>query len=1248
MNKYLPSIIVAAMLLMGLGNASAAGAHTYIGSKNIGITSFPNEKPLSNVVRQDDLESVAPAQVNELIIIDAAVPDKHLFYKNLKQNAEIKEIASEKDGLEQLTQILYQYQNLDVLHVVSHADDGIIYLGNSQVTEQFLKQKTDTFPSLNYALKEGADVLLYGCNLGAGKAGEALIEFIANQAHVDVAASDDLTGDFLLGGDWELEVSTGKIDSIKLWSSESEIQYSHVLATPVFNSPPEITNISPGGGTLNVELNLEGGANYVVLPDGATAPTNVQVQSGTDGDDNAAIIKHSTDGSNAANTVFTTVINGVSSETSYDVYVTGYDKNEEDKSGANDTQPVKIDLTTSALGEAPSGLQTFAGIAIINNIGQTNDGYFNLTRSDGSGANNALRADQYGAYINDSSAAASSFTSSIKINMTVSGYFQITDITLGEYQTGGAATTNNFKDITVKGYKDGVTVAQSTPYTPPSDTYITDYTSISWADFSGVNVDEFEVFYTVSTGDKQFDFNLIDFSIAGMNTATNEAPTITINDTNLAYIENDAAIQIDASATLSDEDGDADWDNGKLMVQITANNEAGDELSISDNIVGSINTDGTNIRDNTTVIGTLSASEGTVTNDTALTVTFNSNATNVLVQQVLRAIHYRNTSDDPVTSNRTITFTATDKNDAVASDTRTIVFTAANDQPTLSATGRDPTFSEGGAAQSLFSGAMAATVESGQTLTAMTLTVTNVNDGASEVLGFDGSNVQLTNGFNVGSTTTNSLNVSVVVDGTTATVSFSGATLSPALLQTLVNAITYSNNSLNPNTLNRVITITSLTDSGSNTGSNDNVNSALAVTSTVTVVAIGDTVAPTVIIGSDQTELKAGETASLTFILSEASSDFAVGDITVVGGSLSGFSGSGTSYSATFTPDADRTAAATIDVAGSTFTDSAGNDNTAATQLSISLDTVLPGISIASDKPSLKAGETASLSFILSEASSDFADGDITVVGGSLSGFSGSGTSYSAMFTPDNDRTAAATIDVAANAFTDSAGNNNTAATQLSISLDTVLPGISIASDKPSLKAGETANLSFTLSEASSDFSVSDITVVGGSLSGFSGSGTSYSAMFTPDNDRTAAATIDVAANAFTDSAGNNNTAATGLSIGLDTVLPGISIASDKPNLKAGETASLSFTLSEASSDFAESDINVVGGSLSSFSGSGTSYSATFTPDADRTAAATVDIAANSFTDSAGNDNTAATQLSISLDTVLPGISIASDKPSLK
>ena len=164
----------------------------------------------------------------------------------------------------------------------------------------------------------------------------------------------------------------------------------------------------------------------------------------------------------------------------------------------------------------------------------------------------------------------------------------------------------------------------------------------------------------------------------------NDSPTISINNANLSYTEDEVAKQIDSASSISDVDGNSDWNGGTLVVQITANNEAADELSIPDAIVGSINTSGTNILNGMTVIGTLSASEGTVTNGTALTITFNSSATNTLVQQTSQAISYRNTSTNPGTSNRTVTYTVTDKNSASSSDTRTIVVTAVdNETPTI-------------------------------------------------------------------------------------------------------------------------------------------------------------------------------------------------------------------------------------------------------------------------------------------------------------------------------------------------------------------------------------------------------------------------------------------------------------------------------------------------------------------------------------------------------------------------------------
>ena len=332
-------------------------------------------------------------------------------------------------------------------------------------------------------------------------------------------------------------------------------------------------------------------------------------------------------------------------------------------------------------------------------------------------------------------------------------------------------------------------------------------------------------------------------------TAINDAPSISINSSTLAYTENATATAIDAAATVSDSDGDADWDGGKLEVQITANNEAADEISISDTDGDgtAITISGTNILSNGTDIGDLNTSEGTVTNGTKLTITFDSDATNANVQEVLQSICYRSTSDDPGTSNRTVTFTATDNNSGSNSDTRTIGFTPINDEPTLAATGINPAFTEGGGAAVVFGSASASTVESGQTLSAFSITVTNVNDGSYEILLLDGTAIMLTHGTS-GTTASNSLSYSVSVSGTTASLSLSGGRLSTFALQSLVNEISYQNNSQTPNTSDRVVSIISLTDSGVSTGSNDNVNDILSVVSTLTVLAVND--APTISINS--------------------------------------------------------------------------------------------------------------------------------------------------------------------------------------------------------------------------------------------------------------------------------------------------------------------------------------------------------------------------------------------------------------
>ncbi|NUF17446.1 hypothetical protein HUN18_17565, partial [Acinetobacter lactucae] len=81
-----------------------------------------------------------------------------------------------------------------------------------------------------------------------------------------------------------------------------------------------------------------------------------------------------------------------------------------------------------------------------------------------------------------------------------------------------------------------------------------------------------------------------------------------------------------------------------------------------------------------------------------------------------------------------------------------------------------------------------------------------------------------------------------------------------------------------------------------------------------------------------------------------------------------------------------------------------------------------------------------------------------------------------------------------------------------------------MTADDLALAAGETANISFTFSEAVTGFDASDIVVVGGSLTGLTTTDNiTWTAVFTPDGTGTAPS-ISVADSTYTDLAGNLGT----------------------------------------------------------------------------------------------------------------------------
>ncbi|WP_078194834.1 BapA/Bap/LapF family large adhesin [Acinetobacter baumannii] len=401
-------------------------------------------------------------------------------------------------------------------------------------------------------------------------------------------------------------------------------------------------------------------------------------------------------------------------------------------------------------------------------------------------------------------------------------------------------------------------------------------------------------------------------------------------------------------------------------------------------------------------------------------------------------------------------------------------------------------------------------------------------------------------------------------------------------------------------------------------------NVSTPVTGTVTV----DATAPTLAITTDDLALAAGEDANITFTFSEAVAGFDVSDITVVGGTLTGLTTTDNiTWTAVFTPDGTGTAPS-IAVADGSYTDVVGNLGTGDVLDGTDgfvVDIVPPTLAITTDDLALAAGETANITFTFSEAVTGFDVSDIAVVGGTLGALTTTDNiTWTAVFTPDGTGTAPS-ISVADNTYTDLAGNLGTGDVLDGTDgfvVDIVPPTLAITTDDLALAAGESANITFTFSEAVTGFDVSDIAVVGGTLGALTTTDNiTWTAVFTPDGTGTAPS-ISVADNTYTDLAGNLGTGdvldgTDGFVV--DIVPPTLAITTDDLALAAGESANITFTFSEAVAGFDANDITLVGGTLSALvTTDNITWTAVFTPDGTGTAPS-IAVADGSYTDLAGN-----------------------------
>ncbi len=323
--------------------------------------------------------------------------------------------------------------------------------------------------------------------------------------------------------------------------------------------------------------------------------------------------------------------------------------------------------------------------------------------------------------------------------------------------------------------------------------------------------------------------------------SVNDPPAVTAGNT-VTYTENHAATAISPAATVTDVD--AIWfSGGSLTVSLTANGTPADQLTIG-NIgtgVGQIGISGNTVSFQGIAFGTFSGG----VNGADLTINFFTNTapTPAAVQALLRDVQFSNTSDDPSTDARIVTFILNDGGNTggppnlTGSDTATINVATVNDAPVLdldgtaAGTGAILAYTENQAATAVAPDATVSDVDStnfnGGILnigfaangsTADQLSIGNQGSGAGQI-GVSGNTVTFS-GTPIGTFTGGA-------NGGNLVISFTSDAATTTAIQALTRQILYANSSETPSLAPRSLLFT-MTDGDGNANGGADVASAMA------------------------------------------------------------------------------------------------------------------------------------------------------------------------------------------------------------------------------------------------------------------------------------------------------------------------------------------------------------------------------------------------------------------------------------
>ncbi|MGB3124235.1 MAG: Ig-like domain-containing protein [Pseudomonas sp.] len=1159
---------------------------------------------------QADAPAVSPVAVpgQTVLFVDARVKDSASLLQGVAPGTQVVQLDASKDGLQQIADYLDTHQGVSSVQVIAHGNAGDLWLGTTYLSADNVAARSAVLGQIGKDMNVGGDILIYACYTAEGQRGVDFVDSLAALTGRDVAASTNRTG---VGGDWNLEIATGSIESANVLSTKAMSEYQWGLATWTATN-----NLDSGANSLRAELALAQNGDIVTFSASMTVNLNSEL----------LVNKNITIDGDLNN-------DGVA-----DVTLSGQYKTRVIEVASGSTVVLDGLVITKGLAAGDGANSGFtAGNALgggILNAGNLTLRNVTVTANAASGGGGGGGVTPiYAGGSGGGGGGVGGAGGGSGGNTTAQGrptYFG----TAGGSGAGGIG--GSYDSVHLGGRGGAVSGAGGTGGTSGASGYSVGGNG-GTAGIGGI---------TVGGGGGGSGWNKVGGIGGSAAGGIYNSGTLTVVGTSHITGNIAAGGGGGGGGGLASYGGSVDnggaagqgiggiWNKGTLL--ITAANFS----ALSGNVGGSGSGGGasgggtngssptavTNLRNDGTLnqnfieppTATIVVADTTLSiGETSLvTITFSTAVTGFTNADLTVA----NGSLSAVSSgDGGITWTATfTPNSAISDNTNLITLDNTGVQSvTGSVVGVGTSESNNYIVDTIRPTASIVVADTSLVIGETSLVTITFSEA---VTGFTNADLTIANGT--------LSNVSSSDGGTTWT-----ATLTPtSSVNDATNLITLNNSGVN--------------DIAGNAGSGNTDSNNYAV----------NTVRPTATVVVADTVLAIGETSLVTITFSEAVTGFTTADLTVANGSVSGLSSSdgGVTWTGTLTPTnsiTDTTNVVTLDNTG--VSNQAGNAGSGSTNSNnYAVDTQRPTATVLVANSSLAIGQSSQVTITFSEAVSGFTNADLTVANGSLSAVSSSdgGITWTATLTPSAAVTDSTNLITLTNSgVSDQAGNAGAGTTASNnYAVDTTRPTATVVVANAALALGQTSVVTITFSEAVTGFTNADLTIANGSLSAVSSSdgGITWTATFTPSaniTDTTNIITLDNTG--VSDTAGNAGTGTTySNNYSIDTQRPTATIVLADPVLTAGETSRVTITFSEAVSGFTNADLTVPNGTLTAVSSSdgGVTWTATFTPTTGVNDATNIITLANTgIADLAGNVGSGTSNsANYTIDTVLPTATI--------